>query len=394
MQTSLLATALNILVAPDSFKGSLTASEAAAYIARGVARALPRSGVTQIPIADGGEGTASAIAAALGGTWDRMTVLDANGKTASMRYAHCESAQYGKFAVFDVAEVVGLPAAVVPPQDRTTRGVGQAIRGLYEKGFRTVAIGLGGSSTMDAGAGMLSEIAFNFTAADHWPLFPTFRVLPEIARMCRREDGGWLEALRIVALSDVTSPLTGPQGASHVFGRQKGFVGLDEADRVIGNFGTLCERSLGRCLRHIPGAGAAGGLGFGLMLIGAEIVSGAEFILNAAGLADTVGNYDWVITGEGCSDGQTLLGKGPALLARLASAQNVPVSLLSGAVETIDDLEQVFDGCFSIMNKPASLQFAIENAGPLLEGAAFRIARLFASARASGVERFVRKEAA
>lgn len=387
MQSSLRRDALNILVAPDSFKGSLTADVAAGHIARGIVRALPRSRVTQMPIADGGEGSAQAIAAALGGGWSEVSVTDANGKAVQMPYAQCEGPQIGTFAVFDVAAVVGLPDAVLPPQERTTRGVGQAIRALHGRGYRTIVVGLGGSSTMDAGAGMLSEVALSLSTGDERPLFPTYRSLPEIAHVSRREDSAWLDEIRLIALSDVSSPLTGPAGASHVFGRQKGFLKLDEADRVVSAFAALCEASLSQHAAHLPGAGAAGGLGFGLMLMGAQVVPGAQFILEAAGLSRSIDVYDWVIAGEGKSDGQTVLGKGPALLAKLARGNGVPVSLLSGAVETTEELDEAFDGCFSIMSGPESLQYAMENAGPLLENAGFRLARLFASALAAGVAR-------
>jgi glycerate kinase len=394
MQTPLSMPLLNVLVAPNSFKGSLTAMEAARHISSGITRALPLSNVTQVPIADGGEGTAAAIAAALDGKWGIVEAIDANGNRISIPFAACRSDKIGSFAVFDVAELVGLPDAVRPPCDRTTRGIGQVIRALSQAGHRTIVIGLGGSSTMDAGAGMLAELSLNVLARDGLPLMPTYRTLPEIAGISRRADCDWLDQLRLIALSDVSSPLTGPEGASQIFGRQKGFTDLEEADRVLGDFASLCETSLGRQVAHRAGAGSAGGLGFGLMLLGAEIIPGAEFILDAVGLTRGMSRYHWIITGEGRSDRQTLLGKGPALIARLARRNGVPVSLLSGAVEPVKELDMAFDGCFSVMNKPDSLKYAMEHAGPLLEDAAFRVARLFAAAMRAGIAVADRKEEA
>jgi len=394
MPTSFSIPPLNVLVAPDSFKGSLTAMEAARHIAQGITRALPLSNVTQIPIADGGEGTAAAIATALDGTWGKVEALDANGKYVSMPFAVCRSEKIGPFAVFDVAELVGLPDAIRPPCDRTTRGIGQAIRALSELGHRTIVIGLGGSSTMDAGAGMLAELSLDVIASDGFALAPTYRGLPKVARISQRTDCGWLNDVRLIALSDVSSPLTGPEGASQIFGRQKGFPDLDEADRVIGDFAALCESSLAKHVAQSAGAGAAGGLGFGLLLLGAEIISGAEFILEATGLTHSISGYDWVITGEGRSDRQTLLGKGPALVARLARCNRIPVSLLSGATEPVEELDMAFDGCFSLMSKPESLEYAMEHAGPLLENAGFRLARLFSAALRAGCAIADRKAAA
>jgi glycerate kinase len=394
MQMSTSSPVLNILVAPDSFKGSLTAAAAADYIARGVSRALPLCNVSQMPIADGGEGTARAIATALGGKWGSVDVPDANGTTIAMPFAACESPQIGRFAVFDVAEVVGLPDAVLPPGARTTRGVGQAIRGLRELGHRTIVVGLGGSSTMDAGAGMLAELALNIGAADGSTLFPTYDTLPQVARISRRADCAWLDQIRLIGLSDVSSPLTGPNGASHVFGAQKGFTELEKADQMIGAFGSLCEFSVAQQVAHLPGAGTAGGLGFGLLLLGAELIPGADFIVEATGVESSISSYDWIITGEGRSDRQTLMGKGPALIAELAREHAIPVSLLSGAVEAIDDLDRAFDGCFSVMDKPESLQYAMEHAGKLLENAGFRLARLFSAALFAGVQIGRRQKAA
>jgi len=376
---------LKVLVAPDSFKGSLSASEAALYISRGVSLTLPSAHVSLKPMADGGEGTADAIAATLGGSHASIQVMDANGGIVNMPYVVCENQTYGRFAAFEVASVVGLHDATVNPEVRTTRGIGQALRALHKLGHRTVVIGLGGSSTMDAGAGLLAEVACDFKDADGHVHSPTFATLHRVRTVSWRAQDNWLREMKIVGLSDVTAPLCGPYGASHIFGGQKGFESLDHADSVLSRFGEVCEKSLNVQALGRPGAGAAGGLGFALILLGAVVLPGATFILEASGLTNSLADYDWIITGEGKSDLQTLMGKGPFLLAQLARAKGIPITLLSGSIEERADLAVAFDGCFSLMNKPGTLQHAMKNAGPMLSAASSSLTRLFLAARKRSV---------
>lgn len=372
---------LRVLVAPDSFKGSLPASGVAASIAAGVRGAIPDALVTEAPMADGGEGSASAIAQGLGGTWQQVAVQDANGRRIEMPFAACTSPALGSFAVLDVAEIVGLPAAVAPPGARSTRGVGQAIRAIHERGFRTIALGLGGSSTNDAGAGLLAELAFVCRDAAGRELDPVFDNLMQVDSVERRPGSEWLAELTLIGLTDVTSPLNGPEGASMIFGRQKGFKDLAQADGVLAHFAACCTRLLGEDLSRAAGAGAAGGLGFAVTVLGGSLRPGAQFVLEAHRLVPGAIDYDWVITGEGRSDAQTLLGKGPAMVARLARDSGIPVTLLSGAVEFDPALEAAFDGCLSIQPGPVSLEYAMQNAGTLLQQTARQVAALFMKAR-------------
>lgn len=376
------AGALRVLLAPDSFKGSLDAPAVARHMACGIRHALPQALVTQVPIADGGEGTAAVVAAACGGRWHAVDATDANGRPVRMPFAACESAALGAFAIFDVAAVAGLPDAVAAPGARSTRGVGQAIRGIAARGFATIVIGLGGSSTNDAGAGMLSALAFDFLDAAGEHVDPVPDNLASIRSLRPRGDADPLHGLRLVALTDVTSPLCGPLGASMMFGGQKGVTDLAQADAVIGEFAARCELALGCHAAQAQGAGAAGGLGFALRLLGAQLLPGGSFILDTAGLA-TVAGYDWILTGEGRSDRQTLLGKGPALIAALGRRHGVPVTLLSGAIADGALLREAFDGCFSVQAGPASLAWSIAQGGALLEAAAAQLARLYAAARRS-----------
>jgi glycerate kinase len=371
---------LKVLVAPGSFKGSLEAQEVAAHIAAGLRQAMPGSVIVEAPIADGGEGTAKTVARALQGSWHSARVTDANGDTTEARYAVCSGASLGTFAIMDVAEVIGLPAAAAPAGARTTKGLGQAVRAMAEAGNKTVVLGLGGSSTNDGGAGMLAELAFCFRDGSGAIVDPVFDRLAAIVSIESRADSAWLQDIRLIGLTDVTSPLAGPNGASMVFGKQKGFEDLPHADRLLRDFGERCESFLGSQFAGREGAGAAGGLGFAVCALGGELLPGARFILDAMRLTQQVSQFDWVITGEGRTDSQTLLGKGPAIVARIARDAGIPVILLSGAVEHHPRLDAAFDGCFSVQSAPVSLDYAMRNAGPLLEAASRQLAALFTSA--------------
>jgi len=376
--------ALRVLVAPDSFKGSMDAIEVARHLCAGVLRAVPSARVQQVPIADGGEGTAEAIAAALGGSWSHYTVTDGNGEPRQVPVAVCDSPAMGRFGVFDVARIVGLPDAVAAPEQRTTAGVGELIAQLHGQGIDTIVIGLGGSSTTDAGAGLLGALAYDFDDVEGRAVAPRFDNLAQIRAIRRRAGTGWLSQLRLIALTDVTSPLTGPQGAAMIFGRQKGFRDLAQADARLAGFAAGFEAAfpaLAAGLAAMAGAGAAGGLGYGLALLGAKLHEGADFICETSGLNADIAAYDWVITGEGRSDLQTMMGKGPAAVAALARRHAVPVSLVSGGIETCAELDTAFDGCFSIVPGPQSLADAMANTGPLLEQAAYQLTRLFAAPR-------------
>ncbi|MDQ2822187.1 MAG: glycerate kinase [Pseudomonadota bacterium] len=368
---------MRILIAPDTFKGSLAADQVAHHIAAGLLRAWPDSVITALPIADGGEGTAQTVAARLGATWHTAPVTDANGDPLDLPFAICNGPGDAAFAIFDVAEIVGLPAARVPVERRSTRGIGQAIRAIAAHGCTTIVLGLGGSSTNDAGAGLLAELAFDF---DGGAIDPVLGNLHEIVSVTRRSDAGWLDAITLIGLTDVTSPLTGPEGASIVFGPQKGVADVAGADALLGSFGEKIVAAIGggdfAGAAGAAGAGAAGGIGFAVRALGGTLQPGAAFILDTLQLDGAAFAFDWVITGEGRSDAQTLLGKGPAIVAALARRHGVPVTLLSGAVDDNADLFRAFDGCFSVQSAPVSLQYAMAHTGALLEAAAYNLARL------------------
>ncbi|KUE87554.1 glycerate kinase [Cupriavidus necator] len=373
------AAGLKVLVAPDSFKGSLSATEVADRIRAGIRRAVPGADVTVAPIADGGEGTAEVLAATLAGVWEAVVATDANGVPRPVRYFRGRTQEFGELAIVEVAEIVGLPHALLAPGQRTTRGIGHVIRAIAERSVDTIAIGLGGSSTNDAGAGLLAETGFCFTDAQGNALWPTLDTLDAICAATYQQPAQ-LGRVRLLGLSDVNNPLCGPNGATFVFGPQKGVQDLAAADARLERFATRCAAVVGLEVADAQGSGAAGGIGFALRLLGAEIVPGAAFVLGAAGLDAGLGAFDWVITGEGRSDAQTMMGKGPAMIARMARQAGVPVTLLSGAVEPDAGLAEAFDGCISIQQGPVSIGFAMEHAAALLEDAACQLARLYVAA--------------
>lgn len=255
------------------------------------------------------------------------------------------------------------------------------IRHIAHTGQSKIVLGLGGSSTNDAGAGLLSEVAFHFWDEAGELIAPVLDNLSSVQKLTNHEDLSWLENIELVGLTDVTSPLTGELGASLIFGHQKGILDLADADANLGIFASKCEKFSDKHLSHLPGSGAAGGLGFALSLLGASLTPGAHFILDALDVSQSMQQFDWVITGEGRSDAQTLMGKGPALVAELARKNGVPVTLLSGAVASEPSLYAAFDGCFSVQSEPVSLSHAIAHAGPLIETAGQQLAALFFRSR-------------
>jgi glycerate kinase len=370
------------LIAPDSFKGSLAARQVAEAMARGIRRAAPAAECRLYPMADGGEGTLDALYAALGGEWRRANVPDAEGRPRDVEWLLLPNG----VAVVEVARVVGLPdVGTSSVYERDTRGVGELIRACLDAGARHVAVGLGGSSTNDGGAGCLAALGVRLLDSQGQPLAPRPDQLGRVAVVDPSGLDARLEVTKLELWSDVTNPLLGEQGATAVFGPQKGVTAdaVEPLDAAIAHFAAAADHAFGQSCAERPGSGAAGGLGYALHLLGGRCHSGAGALAELAGLADAVAWADWVLTGEGCSDGQTLAGKAPARVAELARAAGVPVSLLSGAVlpDAEGRLAAHFDGCFSLCNRPLTLDTAMRDAGALLEQAAEQLVRAVLAGR-------------
>jgi len=373
-----------VVLAPDSFKGSLSASDAAAAIAEGLRRVWPAADLRLCPMADGGEGTLDAVLSRGG---QRLTagISDVAGKPLAVAYGLIGEPAT---AVVEVAQVVGLtdPAvAAIDVEHRTTLGVGEMIRNRLDAGVRSFMIGLGGSSTNDGGAGLLAALGLSLTDARGRAIEPTPAGLATLAAVDASRLDPRLADARIIVMSDVNNPLTGERGATAIFGPQKGVrrERIAEIDGHIANFALLTEGALDRRAQDKPGAGAAGGLGFALQLIGGEMRSGAEVVADLIGLDAALDGADWAITGEGKSDEQTALGKTPLIVARRAAARLIPATLISGSIDrsALPELGRHFAGCFSLPSGPASLEQCLEDAAALLADRAEQLALLFDAAR-------------
>ena len=327
-------TAMRVLIACDKFKGTLSAPEACAAIARGLRRHRPDAQIEECPIADGGEGFATALAGPLGGHWVEAPVHDALGRPITARYLVAEIDGVIT-AVMEMAEASGLWR--IAPDERDilrsdTRGTGEMIRhAIGSSGARKIVLGIGGSATNDGGAGMAAELGVRFLDAEGRSLSPAPAVLAE--RLRKVDMSGRRPLPPMLVACDVDNPLLGPCGATRVFGPQKG---ADETTLPV------LEKALekimccsgGELASTHPGAGAAGGLGFGLLhFAGAEIVPGFDLLAALTGLEQRVRAADLVVTGEGSLDAQTLSGKGPIGVARLARKFGKPVWALCGRAD-------------------------------------------------------------
>ncbi len=372
-----------VVIAPDSFKGSLSAEQVAQAIASGVRRARPDAEVRICPMADGGEGTLDAMLTRGG---ERRT-LSVRGAAGPVRDALAGVLADGS-AIVETAEVVGITDPVgmgVPVEARSTRGMGEAIGALLDAGVRRFFVALGGSSTNDGGAGLLAGLGVKLFDAQDNALEPTPEQLARVARVDVSQLDARLADAHFIGMSDVDNPLTGEHGATAVFGPQKG-VKPDQVatiDAALARYADLLEAALGRTARELPGAGAAGGLGFALHLLGAQFEPGAETVARQIGLDAALAGANWLITGEGRSDVQTLHGKAPFIACRHAQAAGVPATLLSGAVDSaaLPRLADYFSGCFSPAPGPITLEFAIRDAARLLADEAEQLTRLKYSAR-------------
>ncbi|MCJ8164882.1 glycerate kinase [Pontibacter sp. E15-1] len=370
---------MKIVVAPDSFKGSLSAKEVGLTIQEAFLREIPGAEVVVVPMADGGEGTLDALLFATNGEKISAVVTGPLGEQVTTVYGILGD---GKTAVIEMAQVAGLP--MVPdskrnPSQTTTYGVGELILAALEKGIRSFIIGLGGSATNDGGLGMLQALGATFLDKAGSPVKPVGAALQEIASVDFTDTYPALKESKFTVASDVENPLCGENGATFVFGPQKGatVTQLQQLDDGMAKYARLVEAQLGIKMQSVPGAGAAGGLGFGFLVLGAEIQSGAQVVAEATCLEAQIRQADWVITGEGQSDFQTLYGKAPFYVAQLAKRYGVGTILISGGLGPgHEQLLDHFVSCHAVVNSPMPLQQAIDQAQPLLFSCARNIARI------------------
>ncbi len=326
---------MKIVIAPDSFKGSLGAAAAARAMQRGVLRALPRARCVQLPMADGGEGTAAVLRAAVGGRWVQATAMDPLGRPVRTRYALLEDGS----AVIEMAAASGLTRlgrAERNPLRTTSYGTGLLVAHALQRGVRRIILGIGGSATNDAGAGLLQSLGVSLRGAGGRLLAAPASggMLHRVTALDHSGLHRGLRGTRLLVACDVDNPLCGPRGASRVYAPQKGATPAvaDRLDRNLRHFGQLLERDFACRVVSRPGAGAAGGTGAALLALGARIQPGAALVARAAGLAEQLGDAALVLTGEGRIDRQTPCGKVPAGVARVARRFRVPIIAIGGSL--------------------------------------------------------------
>lgn len=322
-------------MAPDKFKGTLTAPEAAEAIATGWRRGDPSSDIQTVPMADGGEGTLDALLSALGGERFRVKVGGPLGEPVEAEFGVVQAPE-GPMGVVEMATASGLeliPGARRDPRRTTTRGTGELILAACRRGVRLVLVCIGGSATNDAGAGMAQALGARLLDAEGTQLRPGGAALLELARIDVTRLDPQVREVEFVAATDVDNPLVGPWGASAVYGPQKGASPDDVRllDEALRHFAAVVYRDLGVDIRDMPGAGAAGGLGGGLVaFLGASLRRGVEVVMEAVRLKERLAGVDLVVTGEGAFDEQSLHGKAPAGVLRAAEELRIPAVVLCG----------------------------------------------------------------
>lgn len=382
---------MRILVAPDKFKGSLGAREVADNIAAGLRDILPEATIEILPVADGGEGTAEVISQASVGEWVKCAAHDALGRTITARYFWLREKS---IAVMEMSEAAGLWRLAPDERDplsANTLGVGEMLKDAASRGAKEILIGLGGSATNDGGMGLARALGFRFLADDQREL-ATLGELIQLAQIIPSVSAPNSTGLtsqvreplnrafpRVMAAVDVRNPLLGARGATRTFGPQKGGTAeqLEVLERALARLAEVVAHDLGCDFREAPGAGAAGGLGFGLMsFCGAEVRPGFEIVAEFIDLESAIQRADVVITGEGKLDSQTLEGKAPAGVARLARRNGKRVYAIAGAATADPAVLEVFDGVFALVTPAITREEAISRAAELLRERARELAAI------------------
>lgn len=359
--------AMNIVIAPDSFKGSLTSIEVTNIMEKSIKDQYPDHVVIKKPMADGGEGMIESFLSATKGESIPIFCTGPLGNKIHTTYAIINS----QTAIIECANIAGLvqvPVHERNPDQTTTYGIGEAILDALDKGCTSFIIGLGGSATNDGGLGMLQALGMKAWNEKGQEVDRFGKDVIHIKKISFSAIDPRLKNISIKVASDVDNPLCGKLGASAVYGPQKGATKqqVEKYDLALHHYSDLVESEIDQSVKETPGAGAAGGLGFALLSIGANLVSGAQLIAEAMNVEDAIKDADLVITGEGQSDEQTLYGKAPGYIASLAKKYHVPAVLISGSLGNVEKLSERFAGCFSITNRPLTLEECMEQADKLV----------------------------
>lgn len=377
---------MKIVIAPDSFKESLSAAEVAAAIAAGLREVWPQAELLCRPMADGGEGTVVALVAATGGEYRETVVRDPLGEPVAATWGWIAES---RSAVIEMAAASGLHLVAAERRDALracTWGTGELIRAALDAGAERIVLGFGGSATNDAGSGMLRALGARLEDAEGRPLACGGAALAQLARIDLSGLDPRLAQVDFEVACDVDNPLCGPHGAAQVFGPQKGATPeqVRQLDAALTHFADVCAQTLGRDGRDLPGCGAAGGIGFAARtFLAATFRPGIELVAEVSGLEQAVIGADLVITGEGRLDLQTLHGKTPMGVASIAKRHGVPVIALAGMLG--EGYQQLYghgiDAAFSLAPGPISLADALADAPRLLRQRAVDIARLWQLAK-------------
>lgn len=341
---------MKILIAVDSYKGSLTSLEAGQAIQAGIQNVSATHKTEVIPITDGGEGILSVMLHTLGG---KVQTIPVHNPCMELIEAEYGISTDGKTAFIEMANASGLPLLQDfqrNPMETTTYGTGELIRDALEKGCKEFIIGIGGSATNDAGTGMLQALGYRFLDKDGNPLEQGGKILGNIVHICTQNVHKGLKNAHFIVACDVNNPFYGPNGAAHIFAHQKGANDsmIEELDRGMRSFANVIHQTTGKDISHVPGSGAAGGMGGGLLaFLNAELKSGAELILDLCRFEEKATNADLILTGEGRIDRQSLMGKIPGKILEIGKQKGIPVIAIAGCVEDKDSLlEAGFQGVY------------------------------------------------
>ncbi|MBC3422990.1 glycerate kinase [Pseudomonas sp. RW3S2] len=377
---------MKVVIAPDSFKDSLDAAGVARAISAGLAKVWPEAERVECPMADGGEGTMEAIVAATEGEQRRQVVRGPLGAPVEASWGWLAQS---RTAVIEMAQASGIQ--LLPSGERdacrsSTWGTGELIAAALAAGAQRIVLAIGGSATNDAGSGMLRALGLRLLDSEGQALAEGGLALAQLARIDASDLDPRLAEVQFEVAADVDNPLCGPNGASAIFGPQKGATPEQVLllDQALGHFADHCAQLLGEDVREFPGCGAAGGMGFAAKaFMGARFRPGVEVVAELAGLDGLVRGADLVITGEGRFDAQTLRGKTPMGVARVAKRHGVPVVVIAGTLG--EGYEALYahgiDAAFAVTSGPMTLERACAEAGTLLEARAGDIARLWQVAR-------------
>ena len=365
---------MRFLIAPDAFKGTLTAAQAAEAIAAGIHHIIPTAEIETLPLADGGEGTLDVLIS---------HVSHEDIAISIEQYVIYTDNDGVVVALIESARHLGLTRPDMQALDVFGRGsgaLGDCIRERLDAGIRRFVIGLGGSATNDAGLGLLAALGLRAFDGQGRMVSPDLRGLLSTRSIDISGMDARFADCCFTVLCDVDAPLCGASGATVTFGPQKGLSAddLEPVDQAMERFAHLAETAFGHSVNKLPGSGAAGGLGFAFALLGGALVSGADYVIEKAGLAERLKGVDWVVTGEGRSDAQTLAGKLPVKVATLARAAGVRMALISGSVDrtTMPELEKRFDRIISAQPDGIPDDPALKQAKSLLVDAAMEFGRI------------------